>query len=502
LIILFAIALLACGTQPDDTVAPGDDGTPGDSAIDSGDDSATDGESGGESTPPDDSAVDDSATDDSATDDSATDDSAPPDTGLPFEGPASVVDAAGKYTCSDPGAELARFVAAGDLTGDGVDDLLLGAMPIDGYAGGGFVLSGALTDTADVATAAWFLAGIADAGAGRTLAVGDVDGDGFDDAVLGAPYTDAGGALFAMGPIDSDRDLTDVRLFGGDIYLGHAVELADVTGDGVADAIVGAPGYEHAAGAVFVKNGPLEGGEFDLTDVADATLYFETDKKSAAKIVRGGGDLDGDGTGDLLVPSMYDDAGGPVSGTVAVVFGPVSGSFALTGADGALVGSDPFDETGFALEMADVDGDGRDDAIVGAPRAGGPSGAVYVVLGPATGTVDLGKVATMIEGTSIEQTVMDDIATGDVDGDGVADLFVGSSQDDGVAPNAGAAWLFYGPISGTHDVTDAAASVSGAVERGGAGLGLELADTDGDSQLELVVAAPFEDGGAVYILFP
>ena len=152
--------------------------------------------------------------------------------------------------------------------------------------------------------------------------------------------------------------------------------------------------------------------------------------------------------------------------------------------------------------MADVDGDGKDNAIVGAPLAGSDAGAVYVVAGPATGTVDLGSVATVIEGTSIEQQVMDDIAAGDLDLDGIADLVVGASQDDAAAMNAGAAWLFYGPLSGAHDVTDAYASVSGAVARGGAGLGLELADTDGNTQPELVVVAPFEDGGTTYVFFP
>ena len=503
--------LLACGTKPNDDSSPGDDDSATDDSADPGDDSGTDStpdsDSGDDSASPDDSDVPDDST---APDDSATetgDDSAPPiDTGIPFEGPASVGDADGRYTYSDVGAEIGRFVASGDMTGDGHDDLLLCAMPVDGYAGGGFVLSGTLTETTDVSKVAWFLAGVPDSGAGRTVAVGDVDDDGVDDAMLGAPYVDAGGGLIAFGPIDADVDLAlgDVRLYGeADSYMGHAVEIADVSGDGVADAIVGAPGYDDGAGAAFVRNGPLVAGEIDLDADADATLYFEDNDSYAVKIVRAGGDLDGDGTADLLVPSMYDDIGGSTSGTVAVVHGPVSGELALTGGvDGALVGGQPFAEAGFALEMADVDGDGKDDAIVGAPLGGEANGEVYVVFGPATGTVDLGAVSTKIRGTSIEQQVMDDVAAGDLDLDGIADLFVGSSHDDTVAMNAGAAWLFYGPISGTHDVTDAHASVSGAVERGGAGLGLELADTDGNSQPELVVVAPFEDGGTTYIFFP
>jgi hypothetical protein len=501
--------LLACGTRDDSN--SGGDGAADDSATDDSADTADD--TGTDSTPDSDSATppDDSTGPDDSTppDDSASetgDDSAPPiDTGIPFEGAASVSDADGRYTYSEAGAEIGRFVASGDMTGDGDDDLLLCAMPVDGYAGGGFVLSGTLTATTDVSKVAWFLAGVPGSGAGRTVAVGDVDDDGVDDAMLGAPYVDAGGGLIAFGPIDADVDLAlgDVRLYGEpDSYMGHAVEIADVSGDGVADAIVGAPGYDNGAGAAFVSNGPLVAGELDLSADADATLYFEERNEYAVKIVRAGGDLDGDGTSDLLVPSMYDDIGGPTSGTVAVVLGPVSGELALAEADGALVGSQPYAEAGFALEMADVDGDGKDDAIVGAPLAGTDAGAVYVVAGPATGAVDLGAVTTVIEGTSIEQQVMDDIAAGDLDLDGIADLFVGASQDDTVATNAGVAWLFYGPISGAYDGTDAHASVSGVDPGGGAGLGLELPDTDGNTQPELVVVAPFEEGGTTYVFFP
>jgi hypothetical protein len=505
------LALLGCG-KTDESAPAHDDSSTDDSADDSGDDTGTEStpdDSGDDSATPDDSTPPDDSTDDSATetgDDSATDDSAPPiDTGIPYAGAASVADADGRYSSSESGTEIGRFVEAGDMTGDGEDDLLLCAMPIDGYAGGGFVLSGDLTESTDVAKVAWFLAGVPGSGAGRTVAVGDADDDGIDDAMLGAPYVDAGGGLLAFGPIDSDVDLAkgDVRLYGeADSYMGHAVDIADVTGDGIADAIVGAPGHDRSRGAAFVLNGPLIAGEVDLTTSADAMLYFEERDKVAVKIVRAGGDLDGDGTGDLLVPSMYDDIGGPVSGTVAVVLGPTGGELALTGADGALVGSQPYAEAGFALEMADVDGDGKDDAIVGAPLAGTDAGAVYVVAGPATGTVDLGTVTTVIEGTSIEQQVMDEIAAADLDLDGIADLFVGASQDDTAATNAGVAWLFYGPISGSYDGTDAYASVAGVDPGGGAGLGLELADTDGNTQPELVVVAPFEEGGTTYIFFP
>ena len=85
----------------------------------------------------------------------------------------------------------------------------------------------------------------------------------------------------------------------------------------------------------------------------------------------------------MLISAGYDDTGGPDSGSVYVVHGPISGGFDLALADGKMVGTSAYEIFGEALAFGDLDGDGLDDAIVGSSQANSSGGAAYVVAGPA-----------------------------------------------------------------------------------------------------------------------
>src|SRR6185436_18524122 len=102
------------------------------------------------------------------------------------------------------------------------------------------------------------------------------------------------------------------------------------------------------------------------------------------------GDVDGDGHDDLLLGACGNETAGYHAGVAYFVRGPVTGTMDLSRADATLVGEDARDQAGLSVSDAgDVDGDGLEDLLVGAPGVGRAAGAAYLVRGPVSGTLDL-----------------------------------------------------------------------------------------------------------------
>jgi hypothetical protein len=346
---------------------------------------------------------------------------------------------------------------AGDVNGDGYDDLLVGADEYNNEQskeGRVYLFYGASSGLET--TPAWtFDGGQKEAALGHSVApAGDVNDDGYDDFIVGAPFYDNGelqeGRAYAFygspgGPTPTTHWLTE----GGqaDALFGTAVGAAgDVDGDGYDDVIVGAPGYsqgQEAVGAVFLFRGSQLGLQ---TTPAWVKVGGQAGSDFGAA-VGAAGDVNGDGYDDFLVgaPSYTGDR--DYEGAAFGFYGadPRPGNTA----NWVVTGNQEGAYLGISVGSAeDVNGDGYDDAVVGAYRFThdqAAEGAIFVYHGSEMG---LHQVAGWTgEGNKADTEFGFAAGTaGDVDGDEVADLVVGAPayRYDGVI--MGRVFAYYGPI--------------------------------------------------------
>ncbi len=318
---------------------------------------------------------------------------------------------------------------------------------------------------------------------------------------LGAPYLDPAGQFIAYGPIGGnlDIDTAGVALTGtAATFCGHGSDLADVDGDGIADGIVAAYAVGSGAGRLYVELGPLT-EDVDLASEADVRVDGTDAGSSTGRVVHAGADVDGDGIGDLGVGSVGNSTGGPYAGGVYVVHGPVTiASFA--DAD-LLVGPGPYAYTGNNFALGDFDGDGFGDVAVSVSSTA--AGAAHIAYGPIVDDLDLADAAVILEGSDTAQYVGLGLGSSDVDGDGVDEILVGAPGNEAKGVAEGTAFLVSDPPSGTSVVTDVALGIfRGAHPGDAAGMGVAAGDLDGAGALEMLIGGPgMDEGGGLSVVY-
>lgn len=380
---------------------------------------------------------------------------------------------------------------------------------------------------------------------GTSVATGDLNGDGVADLVIGAPFANNGtqdvgrdtGAVFVFfgkaglgGTLDLAQQKPDVTLYGERSYdsFGASLAIGDISGDGKPDLIIGAPladttdrrdcGKVYALFGAFPPDGLDANRAAIITRVTGLTIngLKAGDKLGASLAV--GRFRSKTGPLDLLAGATGVDGRADVSDLTATDSGAVylfAGGAALSKElDLAKVNStytllgDPLlgsGQVGSSLAVGDFNGDEYADFVVGAPFTNGltrATGNAYLVLGNAglagIRTATVPNVGLILSGTIENDNFGAAVALSDLNGDGYADFIVGAPGGDGpnnLRPNAGEVLIFYG---GGGVVQGKMSLIYGVGRTGDAfadalGTSLVAGDFNGDGIADLVLGAPGAD---------
>lgn len=447
--------------------------------------------------------------------------------------------------------------AAGDLNGDGIDDLVIGAPDADpnaSRAGAVYVVFGngeGFTSPLNLSTLnginGFVIHGEAqfDAAGSSVSAAGDFNDDGIDDLLIGAPYVstaeDFTGAAYVV--FGSDQGFTSPfelsTLDGGngiqingiaqDDLTGRSVSMAgDINGDTIDDLIIGAFNANAGAGASYVVFGSDQGfpNPLELSSL-NGSNGFRIDGvesgDSSGFSVDTAGDINGDTFDDVIVGAPLAGPIGANPGIAYVIFGTDQAwasslsLSALNGSNGfALSGVATGDELGSAVAAAgDINVDGLGDVVLGAPKAdpnGASSGASYVVFGsdqarPASFNLSglNGSTGFAINGIDAGDEAGRSVsAAGKVNLDAFDDLIIGAPYADPNGESSGESYVVYGKDEAWSSLLQLSTlngangfTLNGVAGADESGRSVSTAgDINGDGRSDILIGAPDDSGGS------
>lgn len=385
---------------------------------------------------------------------------------------AEPVDELGHYSTTDP--NNAQFLdTGGDFNGDGINDLIIGHnqsdfngqnnvgvayvvlgktgvsranFKLDSYATEGFAIYHSATSNSYVGHSVQY--------------IGDFNGDGYNDVIIGAPQSDGGavdsGEAYVVfghaGPTFTDLDLATLNGVNGFVIstangsglLGGSVSSADLNGDGLTDLIIGVSqadtGVNTDNGAAMVIYGNVNATYNNISleslGTAGYLIHGERSNDRSGYAVRGIGDVNGDGIADMVISSVDDAEGGLSAGAAWVIYGESGTGRAdielesLTGAVGfKIIGDQAGDMLGGSITSSDLNGDGYSDLImssVAGDNNGADTGEVNVIWGQ-------DFTSSVFSGNTGSSNVDHLVGTSNADvmvGNGGADTISSGSGDD------------------------------------------------------------------------
>lgn len=348
------------------------------------------------------------------------------------------------------------LAAVGDLDGNGVDDLVVGApgRGAEGIGGGAYVVYGPGSGTIDLTESGGEIQSVSsdpdpykseDDGTGaRVVAPGDFSGDGIPDLLV-TSYCYAlcqGAAFLFSGPVTGQRSVTsaEMTVYGDGIdWLGYyAASAGDTNGDGVPDILL------NAVDTAVLFLGPASGAHTPN----DADTVFEP---QAGEYLYGAmtsaGDVNDDGYGDVAISNIEMADGATAGGGSWLFEGAFVPRVSTADAVAKFIGTTKYHYAGESISSGDFNGDGDWDLAIGVPSypAGSVPGAAHVLFGPLSGTILLDDANAILRGDGVDQASAAMVTFDSLDDDGRDSLLIaGPGDTDGGAISAGKAWLVLG----------------------------------------------------------